>query len=357
MEDQRQAMEDQRRAMEDEGGAWETQKASVQQMLDDRVAGLDALRVDLESQRVMLEKERQQWESHLRDATATQLTETEYLAARQVISETETKPVVEAEMVEISAPSTAPPVDLAAILRRTGFKIDQVDAEEQSDNNFYLKNESPNSGLAKELSIDISTPVPRPYKPVGQDGEEEVSINEYMSHLLARSRGDSTQSSEPPAGVFQSPVTVSPAAAPQSSSIPVVPEPQPEHPEPGELLEMAPRAVAAEKLVDLQAMRQLANLSAKNALHKHENKRLSGNTRAKLLVTSVSVVAGVSLLAIYLLPGAPQIAIYGAVASLAVAALWGVHYTSLTSRMASERLAYMSRHLNAGEEPGNKENS
>ncbi len=114
---------------------------------------------------------------------------------------------------------------------------------------------------------------------------------------------------------------------------------------------MAPRAVAPESQVDLRAMRQLANVSAKNALHKHDSKRLSVSKRAKLLVTSVALVAGVSLLAIHRLPGAHPATIYGAVASFAVAALWGVGCLSLHSRMASERMAYMSRHLKVGEQP------
>ena len=130
-----------------------------------------------------------------------------------------------------------------------------------------------------------------------------------------------------------------------------MPAPQSEPPKPGEPVEMAPRAVAPERQVDFKAMRQLANLSAKNALHKHESKQLSGTTRTKLLVTSVAVVVGVSLLVIHQLPGAPPVTIYGAVASFAVAALWGVNYVSLLSRMAGERMAYMSRHLKAGEEP------
>ena len=67
-------------------------------------------------------------------------------------------------------------------------------------------------------------------------------------------------------------------------------------------------------------MRQLANLSAKTALHKHESKRLSSDTRTKLLVTGVSIVAGVSLLVIHELPAAPPVTIYGAAASFAVAA-------------------------------------
>ncbi len=75
---------------------------------------------------------------------------------------------------------------------------------------------------------------------------------------------------------------------------------------PGEPVEIVPRAHAPERQIDFNAMRQLANLSAKNALHKSESKKLSGTTRTKLLVTCVSLVVGVSLLLIRLLPGATR---------------------------------------------------
>ena len=50
------------RLLDEQQSSWEAHKASVQQTLDDRVAGLDALRVDLESQRLVLEKECRQYE-------------------------------------------------------------------------------------------------------------------------------------------------------------------------------------------------------------------------------------------------------------------------------------------------------
>ncbi len=114
---------------------------------------------------------------------------------------------------------------------------------------------------------------------------------------------------------------------------------------------MAPRAVAPERQVDLKAMRDLANLSANSALHKHESKRLSGRTQTKLLVTSVSIVAGVSQLVLQQLPGAPLFTFYGAAVSFVVAAVWGSSYIVWMSRLAGERMAYMSHRLKAGEEP------
>ena len=62
-------------------------------------------------------------------------------------------------------------------------------------------------------------------------------------------------------------------------------------------------------------------------------------------------MVGVSLLVIRLLPGAPAVTIYGSAAAFAVAALWGMNYFSLMSRVAGERMAYMARHLKVGEAP------
>lgn len=386
------------RSLDEQEAAWEARKAGLQQALDDRVAGLDALHVDLESQRLALEKECRQYEARLAEL---QLRESELeergckleseiavTAAPAVVSETpvpgpiasvpeplaaeketETKPVADAATTTTTVPSSAPPVDLAAVLRQAGFKIDEADEVDHEDNvqtvevdptgqvdradeqgqskePVVLQEESPDGGAAAGPPIDISAPVPRSRNPA-ESGEEEVSIDDYMANLLARSRGQSAAPSGPIAGPSRAPAAVASRPLPAV----VAPALQPEPPPAGEPVAMAPRTVAPERQVDFRAMRQLANVSAKNALHKHESKQLSADTRTKLLVTCVSVVVGVSLLVIHQLPGAQPITIYGAAASFTVAALWGVNYLSLLSRSANERLAYMSRHLKAGEEP------
>jgi hypothetical protein len=348
-----------RQSLESQQAAWEAQKTDVQRTLDDRVAGLDALRVDLDSQRLALEKERRQWESQCRDASAAQSMAVEQLSereaeldARRLASEAE--PVAEDEAVKTIPTSDAAPVDLAAVLRQTGFQVEQADEERQCRENVHFKGESAASGPAEDPSADISAPVPRNRKPAESGAEAEVSIDEYMSRLLARSRGDSAPASGPASSVSRAPAAVKPVAVPKPSPAPVVPAAQGEPSKPDEAVAMAPRAVAPERQVNFIAMRQLANQSANSALQKHESKQLLGSKRTKLLVTSVSAVVGVSLLAIHLLPGAPAVTTYGAVASFAVAALWGMNYLSLMSRVAGERMAYMSRHLKAGDAPATK---
>ncbi|MGA2255057.1 MAG: hypothetical protein ABSG53_10380, partial [Thermoguttaceae bacterium] len=434
------------------------QTAGAQQALDDRVAGLDALRVDLESQQLALEKDRRQWELQRGEAAAALSAEAERLATREAEldaqsreleeeraalegrkteagrqmedrelqlqnlkaelsaqverlheqprqyearltelqtreneleerrseldlkiaaakasavmsvepvsalipsasapptseSQAETRHVANAQTARTIAPPNAAPGGPPAILRQTVSEIEPADEKEQSDANANRKDEAPNSPAVEKRPIDVSAPVPQSRTTTGLNAAEDVSVDDYMSRLLARSRGDSAQPSARTTRVSRASAAASPAGTSQSSPPPVVPESQGEHLMPVEPLELAPHAVAPERQADLKAMRQLANLSAKSALHKHENKQLSGKTRTKLLVTSVSGIVGVSLLVIHQLPGAPPVTIYGALASFAVVALWGVNYVLLTSRMAGARLAYLGRRLKVDEEP------
>jgi hypothetical protein len=369
---------------------WEAAQVESQRTSAQRAAELEAIRAELTAQGERLEEQQRQYEGRLAELQSREsevdqrrgelesriaatvapavmsvapVSEPATAAMESLVAEGETDsaPVAEVETVKITAPPNAAPVDLAAVLRRTGFNVDLADEvdraenEEQSEDNVHSKDDASDSESAEKPAVDISAPVPRFRKPVGPGEEQEVSIDEYMNRLLARSRGDSAPSSAATANVPRAPAAVPPAAMPRPTQAAVVSAPQTEPPKPGETVEMAPRAAAPERQVDLRAMRQLANLSAKSALHKHESKRLSGDTRTKLLVTSVSAVVGVSLLVLHQLPGAPPVTIYGAAASFAVAALWGVNYASLMARLAGERTAYMDRHLKAGEEPAAKD--
>ncbi len=174
-----------------------------------RQAELDALHALWESQQAALDEERRDWESKIAlTAPATVVavapvsepaaSPAEPLAAE---SETETRPVAEAETVITTAPSKAAPVDLAAILRKTGFQVDQADEESPSAEHVGLKGESSDSGPDETPAVDIAAPVPQPRKPAGLGEEQEVSIDEYMTRLLARLRGDSAPSSAPVASV------------------------------------------------------------------------------------------------------------------------------------------------------------
>ncbi len=294
---------------------WETQRASVQQGLDDRLAGLDALQVDLQSQRGELEKQQRQWEARCQESSAAQAEEDERLAAVQtdidarlraleerqaaldsrqaeeqrqmadraealdrlqaelaaqqqeldesrrsleaersaaalqaraklaeparsaspVVADAESKAIDRAddaaageprEVPEIDAateeevaeppsrPSKAAVVDLAEILRQTGFNVETCEQEAASDAPRAAASVTDKS--AQAASASITAPAPRVRKATHED---EVTIDDYMSRLLARNRGDEppAPSSRPSAATTPAP---RPATTPQAASKP-----------------------------------------------------------------------------------------------------------------------------------------
>lgn len=381
--------------------AWEVQRASVQYGLDDRVAGLDALQVDLHSQRAAWEKERRLWEAQCKETEAARLTEIEARQAeldrRQAEIELrerqleescgsgkteeatatastgdETSPPADADTAAKlpAAPTTAAPVDLAEVLRRTGFQVDQAD--EESPSSERADSDTAAGESTEAAPVNITAPVPRTRTPA-QRGEDEVSIDDYMVRLLARNRGDAAPAASgarpataarPSATVTRTPVAVkTPAAAPtpaapkpdmvtaaSSPTPPAKPGKPANAPKQGESGKLAPHTVAPEKRIDFRAMRQLANLSADTALNKHEAKRLAGTTRAKLLVTVVAGVCGAILWGLHTAAGAHTVSVALAIASFGIAALWGTNYLALTTRILGVRRAHMERHLKVGEE-------
>ena len=112
-------------------------------------------------------------------------------------------------------------------------------------------------------------------------------------------------------------------------------------------------ATAPEKGIDLEAMRHLANLSAKSAIHTHDSKRLGGTSRIKLAVSLLAGVAGVALLVLSFAGGMHLMTMISAFAAFAVAALWGGNYIWLTKQMIGKRMSHLERHHKADDESPN----
>ena len=260
----------------------------------------------------------------------------------------ETEAGEQPEILITTVPSREAPVDLGAILRQSGFQIETA-VEKMPTMSPAPVDDLPVAGDANEQPVNIVTPIPQSPKPTGATAEDDGTIDDYMSRLLARARGGAMPSSPPKAPFARSSVAVASESVSRAVASPVVPASPLGRRKPGEPLDLAPRTIAPEKQADWQAMRQLANLSANCALGKHESKRLSRETRAKMLVLGVSAVASVALLIFSQLPGAPRVAIYSAAASFAVAILSVASYLSLMSRLSGARTACMSGPLKTGE--------
>ena len=100
-----------------------------------------------------------------------------------------------------------------------------------------------------------------------------------------------------------------------------------------ELSEVLPRASAPEKEIDWVALRELANLSAHNAISRYARRMLVNNMYSKLVVAIVALVTGMVLLWMWLQLDTKEITFYSAVMAFFVAAFWGIQYARLTGRL------------------------
>lgn len=167
----------------------------------------------------------------------------------------------------------------------------------------------------------LASAVPQPE--VGETSEEE-SIDAYMARLLAR-------------------VKDSRVAARLAPPIPTEPKAELELPAPalpqsaGEPADITPRAVAAEKLVDLNAMRELANLSAQAAIDRHVRRTLFSQSTSKLILVLIALVSGALLMATWWFLDAGLLPLATAVFSFGASLFWSIQYAILTGRLIIRR--------------------
>lgn len=156
-------------------------------------------------------------------------------------------------------------------------------------------------------------PVPPPKAPEHHEGDE--SLDDYMQLLFQRLGVKNQTPEAPPASsstrsVAKQEVAVeeSEPAAPVAPVIPLTAS------------EFKARSVAAERKSDLSALRELANVSAKTAIAKHQVKTQSSKSKWKLITAAGSLgLAGVSALSYFVL--GHDWAKYGAIGGLAVTVL------------------------------------
>jgi hypothetical protein len=98
---------------------------------------------------------------------------------------------------------------------------------------------------------------------------------------------------------------------------------------------MKPRATAAERSLDLSAMRELANLTARTAIDTHHRRQTALRDVGKVIVTVAAVVTAGVLFWFHLLGHGT--AFYGAMVCLVVAASWGLRYALAKHRLRRER--------------------
>ena len=185
---------------------------------------------------------------------------------------------------------------------------------------------------------DPSTPPETEQAP--DKSEQDESIGEYMARLLERTRelaGGSTQRSESSGISRWKPVRKSTPGAELASTDSTSPAPAPQATETrqGEPVEISPRAAAPETAAIVSAMRELANFSARTAIHRYTRRTLIREIQSKLLVMTVGLVVGAGLMWLSRAYGLGQLLIYTAAAGFVVAVYWGVQSIALADRMTA----------------------
>jgi len=227
------------------------------------------------------------------------------------------------------------PVDLAEVFRRVGARVDLSEEEPEHELASTPTVRSPDA--TDETSAEPSN------ASAMKEGEEE-SIDDYMARLIQRTRSANDRSKSPAhASPNSRQASTKPATTVQKSDLTDTPQPSVSIPaaQRREPTPIPPRAAAPENRVDLSALRELANLSARSAISRHSRHILVGTMYSKLLVAAVALFAGAGLLWMWSAFGARQMTFYAALVALLVAIYWGVEYALLTGRFVISKSGHI----------------
>ena len=288
--------------------------------MDEQRNELTARLENLEAQQNALEADRRQWEQQQAELART--TE-QPPAPSEPVAEADCPDEAAPQEPEFEAPSEGAPVDLADVFRRVGAK---VEAEEEV---------SPAPGTGADQTEQPRGDRESPPATAVAHGEEE-SIDDYMSRLMQRVRSKPGEagpaSSAPPRSepqVARQP-QANAAKDPAPTAQPVLPKPAASASKP---LKMSPRSAAPENRIDLSALRELANFSARNAISRHSRKLLINTMRSKLVMAIMALAAGGGLFWMWQQYGAVEMTLYYSLAAVLVAVYFGVQYALLTGRL------------------------
>jgi hypothetical protein len=272
----------------------EAQRAALQQ------ASLDLAnqQAQLAAENARLQDEQRRWESQRAEALdqlANQRAEFELERARQQQSANELAAERERFMLEVARWHDAPP-PIDAVSRR--------ETELQCGADLELTVETKSAGAA-----DGDPPVELDSSPTPANAQEE-SIEQYMSRLLERVRGESA-TSRYQESFEHAPLPKPPPASANDANL----EPADKEPPPSAV--HAPHSLAPEHCSNLAAMRELANQSARAAINISFRRRWVHAVGSKLVVALLAVIIGSLLL--YFSENFRSLTLYGGIACLLIA--------------------------------------
>jgi hypothetical protein len=220
------------------------------------------------------------------------------------------------------APKGAVPASTSEILARmgfTGFPQDDKADEPAPAGGIPSEAESPRIA-GKEGKGAFAAPAGAAKGPSAPSGDDEESIESYMSRLMSRVRGEAAEP-HPVSVARQQAMAVQQEA--DEAAADDEGEKESAHTDKPALepSEYVPRGPAPERSVNLESMRELANTSARSAITSHARRRGSKTVTAKFVVAVIGLVAGLVLWFV----SEPDSAFrYGAYAGFVVAAFWAM---------------------------------
>ena len=241
----------------------------------------------------------------------------------------------DAEQEETAPP--APSESAADVLRRMGLSaaLDEVTPPQPAAR-------APGMGLRASMNLPQPAPIeraPEPARPAAGAGHEqnEGELDAYMSQLFARlgvkqSPTAPTNESKPAREESASRA----AATSEAKPVPAVPAVSQAPLEAGEF---KARSVAAERGCDLSAMREIANLSARTAIQKHEIRSAVDTSKLRMIGAALSAGAAATGAWVWLV----QDQMWGA--ALLVAAIGSTSYCLVQSAKMNVSVRKKSRSL------------
>ncbi|NLF07996.1 MAG: hypothetical protein GX594_08455 [Pirellulaceae bacterium] len=226
---------------------------------------------------------------------------------------------------------SAAPVHLDDVFSRIGANVESSgDSEERPPR-------EPEPAIPNMIANDPrERPVAESTDGVDHAERHEESIDEYMGRLMQRVR-DATV--ETRTSSYAPPIFGRSSAREIEASAPAVGREEscsegmlakPPHRQPAQL---PPKASAQDRSINLSALRELANLSAHNAITRYSRRLLLSSLYSKLLVAAVSAVSTLILLWMWNMNRSVEITYYAALVAALAAIYWGVQYALLSGRL------------------------
>jgi hypothetical protein len=161
---------------------------------------------------------------------------------------------------------------------------------------------------------------------LSEENHEEESIDDYMQKLMQRVRATTGEPEPParPAPRVEPSASMTTEERPESESAKSSTGAEAKPAEP-----LRPRSALPPKPINMDALREVANLSAKSAIGQHARRTMVRTMYGKLFLTAVALAVGVGLFWLWKQYGASEITLYSSAAAIVVALMFGLQYVSL----------------------------